>query len=80
LIRDKSGRRHERPADQGEGMDGSLVEQAMEVLRRAAANASAYKLDLKNVFVAFDTSGDGFLSCQEMVRNLLHLLLPFQSV
>lgn len=52
----------------------------MEVIRRAAANASAYKLDLKKVFVTFDTSGDGFLSCQEMVCTLLHFLLLFQSV
>lgn len=60
-----------------EGEGGSLVEQAVEVIRRAAANASAYQLDLKKVFVTFDTSGDGFLSCQEMVRNLYNQFCLF---
>ena len=52
-------------------MHASVVEQAMEVIRRTAANASAYKLDLRQVFQDFDTSGDGLLSCEEMVRNVL---------
>jgi Ca2+-binding EF-hand superfamily protein len=56
--------------EEGESGDGSLVDQAMEVIRRTAANASAYKLDLQKVFQEFDTSGDGFLSCQEMVCKL----------
>ena len=50
-------------------MHASVVEQAMEVIRRTAANASAYKLDLRQVFLEFDTSGDGLLSCEEMVRE-----------
>ena len=70
--RDKSGRRHEREGGEiGENGSGSLVDQAMTVIRRTAANASAYKLDFKKVFEEMDLSGDGFLSSEEMVRKLL---------
>ena len=40
----------------------------MEAIRRIASNASVYKLDFKKVFEEFDTSGDGLLSLEEMVR------------
>ena len=41
----------------------------MEAIRRTASNASVYKLDFKKVFEEFDTSGDGLLSQEEMVRT-----------
>ena len=49
------------------------VAQAMECIRKAAANAAAYKLDLRAVFDQFDTSGDGFISKQEMADAFLHM-------
>jgi Ca2+-binding EF-hand superfamily protein len=51
----------------------------MEVIRRTAANASAYKLDLKKVFRDFDVSGDGFLSIQEMAGAFLHMGVKLDS-
>ena len=72
--RDKCGRRHERSTPRNgdnpnnNGGD-SLVDQAMEAIRRTASNASVYKLDFKKVFEEFDTSGDGLLSQEEMVRT-----------
>lgn len=51
----------------------------MEVIRRTAANASAYKLDLKKVFRDFDVSGDGFLSIQEMAGAFLHMGVKVDS-
>ena len=66
--RDECGRRHSRPPG-GENEDDprSLVDQAIEVIKRSAVNISAYKMDLRQAFLDFDTSGDGFLSCEEMV-------------
>lgn len=52
-------------------MGDSLVDQAMEVIRRTAVNASSYKLDFRKVFDEFDTSRDGLLSFEEMVRTFL---------
>jgi len=43
----------------------------MDAIRRAAANITAFKLDLKSVFEQFDTSGDGFLSIMEMASAFL---------
>ena len=43
----------------------------MEVIRRTAVNASSYKLDFRKVFDEFDTSRDGLLSFEEMVRTFL---------
>ena len=61
---DQSGRRHrKRPEDVEQG---SVVEQAMEAIRKAAATASLYKLDLRVVFAEMDVSGDGFIDVQEM--------------
>jgi hypothetical protein len=34
-------------------------------------NANAYKLDLKEVFQQFDTSGDGFLCKTEMLQAFI---------
>ena len=67
---DSAGRRHIRDTNDDSGND-SLVEKAMEAIRRAAANISAFKLDLKAVFEEFDTSGDGFLSPPEMAQAFL---------
>lgn len=53
--------------------EASLVEKAFEAIRRVSSNASAYKLDLKNVFQQFDTSGDGRLSINEMADAFLAL-------
>ena len=73
LLRDECGRRHLRPPGDRQNQDGpsSLVDQAIEAIRRAAVNTSAYKLNLKQAFLDFDTSGDGFLSCEEMVHNVM---------
>lgn len=69
---DSAGRRHLR-----DGVDDtdetSLVEKALEAIRRAAANITSFKLDLKAVFEEFDTSGDGFLSPPEMAQAFLSL-------
>lgn len=43
----------------------------MDAIRRAAANITAFKLDLKSVFEQFDTSGDGLLSIMEMASAFL---------
>ena len=69
---DTAGRRHYKShgIDQ-EGNDESLLEQAMNAIRRLAQNISAYKLDLKAVFESFDTSGDGFLTAEEMAEAFL---------
>jgi Ca2+-binding EF-hand superfamily protein len=45
----------------------------MEVIRRAAANAAIYKLDLRDVFHRFDVSGDGYISKPEMAEAFLHM-------
>lgn len=45
---DSAGRRHVRDSPDDPGNE-SLVEKAMEAIRRAAANISAFKLDLKQV-------------------------------
>jgi len=51
----------------------------MEVIRRTAANASAYMLDLMKVFKDFDLSGDGFLSIKEMASAFLHMGVRLDS-
>jgi hypothetical protein len=81
---DSAGRRHLRSkslsgthGNEGDlgydfaSSDESLVEQAMNAIRRIASNISIYKLDLKKVFEQFDTSGDGFLSAEEMAEAFL---------
>ena len=56
-----------------DGNTNSLVDQAMDAIRRAAANVSQYKLDLRAVFREFDTSGDGLLSPNEMAEAFLSM-------
>ena len=70
--RDECGRRHSRPPG-GENQEDprSLVDLAIDVIRRSAVNISAYKMDLRQAFLDFDTSGDGFLSCEEMVSHVI---------
>jgi hypothetical protein len=70
---DSAGRRHSRSSgiDANDGSDESLMEQAMNAIRKLSQNISAYKLDLKVVFEKFDTSGDGFLTAQEMAEAFL---------
>lgn len=69
---DSAGRRHLRDGVDDSGQE-SLVEKALEAIRRAAANISAFKLDLKAVFEEFDTSGDGFLSAAEMAQAFMNM-------
>lgn len=69
---DSAGRRHQRDGVDDED-ETSLVEKALEAIRRAAANVTAFKLDLKAVFEEFDTSGDGFLSPPEMAEAFLSM-------
>eukprot|EP01032_Pedospumella_encystans_P022776 gene22776-25801_t len=69
---DSAGRRHLRDGVDDEDQT-SLVEKALEAIRRAAANITAFKLDLKAVFEEFDTSGDGFLSPPEMAQAFLSM-------
>ena len=67
---DSEGRRHMRTlADiEREESSKSGVDRAMEVIRRAAANATTYKLDLKKIFEYFDTSGDGHIVKSELIQ------------
>lgn len=67
---DSEGRRHTRTlADmEREETSKSQVDRAMEVIRRAAANATTYKLDLKKIFEFFDSSGDGCIVKSELVQ------------
>ena len=72
---DEAGRRHslEDVPILELGDCSSSMETAMQAIRRAAANAHLYKLDLHEVFTRMDTSGDGFLSLSELTdafRNL----------
>ena len=61
---DVHGRRHvRRPEDVTPGSD---IEKALALIRKAASNASIYKLNLKKVFQEMDVSGDGFVSFNEM--------------
>lgn len=74
---DSTGRRHLRDSNDDDDNGGvSLIEKAMEAIRRVAANISAFKLDLKKVFEQFDTSGDGFLSQVEMTEAFLNMGVP----
>lgn len=73
---DSCGRRHALDLDEEAKHrmeEESLVSQAMEAIRRAAANVSSFKLNLKQVFEEFDTSGDGFLSPMEMAQAFLRM-------
>lgn len=73
---DSAGRRHAidlSTQEQYRAGEESLVSQAMEAIRRAAANITSFKLNLKEVFEDFDTSGDGFLSPTEMAQAFLKM-------
>lgn len=65
---DEHGHRHSRGDFAGPGTPSTVIEKAMEAIRRAASNISLFKLDLKALFDEFDTSGDGFLSEMEMAE------------
>lgn len=71
---DSAGRRHLR--EENDIDDRSIIEQAFDAIRKAAQNVAAYKLDLKGLFESFDSSGDGYLSKQEMVEAFLGLGVP----
>lgn len=61
---DEHGRRHlRRPNDVTPGSD---IEKALCLIKKASTNPSLYKLNLKKVFLDMDTSGDGFVSLEEM--------------
>jgi hypothetical protein len=72
---DSAGRRHFRDSNDDDN-NNSLIEKAMDAIRRVAANISAFKLDLKKVFEQFDTSGDGFISQIEMAEAFLNMGVP----
>jgi len=72
---DSHGRRHDRPntADYDDSDSSEIIHHALEALRKAGKTLSAHKLDLKAVFDEFDSSGDGYLSIEEMAAALLSL-------
>lgn len=73
---DSCGRRHALDLDEEAKRrldEDSLITQAMDAIRRAAANISSFKLNLKQVFEEFDLSGDGFLSPMEMAQAFLRM-------
>lgn len=76
---DSCGRRHVKGEGEGEEGELSLVDKAMNSLRKAAANVSAYKLDLHAIFNRVDTSGDGLLSEQEMAQAFLDMGVPMDQ-
>ena len=51
----------------------SQVEVALEAIKKAAASASLYKLDLKAVFGAMDTDGSGYLEFDEFSEAITSL-------
>ena len=56
--------------------DKSLIDKEFECIRMASLNSLSYKLDLKSVFDHFDTSGDGYLTINEMANAFLTLGVP----
>ena len=65
---DSAGRRHARQEDadaNGSG-SGSIIDQAMDAIRKAAKAGHTSELDLRSVFADFDSSGNGSLSIEEM--------------
>ena len=73
---DSHGRRHKRT---GPPQRSSEMESAMDQMRRAARTAFEGALDLRAVFEAFDTNGNGILSIEEFGRSL-RVLLPSITV
>lgn len=72
---DEFGRRHNRPntAEYDDGDTAEIVHHALEAMRKAGKSLKSQKLDLKAVFDEFDSSGDGYLSMEEMAKALLSL-------
>jgi Ca2+-binding EF-hand superfamily protein len=68
---DSMGRRHKREADMEDGT--SAVAHALEAIKKAASSASSYKLDLRQIFKDMDTSGDGYVTYDEL-RDALQIL------
>jgi len=74
---DQHGRRHLRSAADID--EQSVVQRAMQAIRKAAVNASLYKLDLKAVFKEMDTSGDGFITVSEMDKAFIRMGLKLDD-
>lgn len=70
---DTAGRRHAKNGNNEDEGNESLIEKAMDAIRKASSNVAAFKLDLRAVFEQFDTSGDGFLSPEEMAQGFLSM-------
>jgi Ca2+-binding EF-hand superfamily protein len=72
---DVAGRRHVRKADADENASGSgsVVDKAMDAIRKAASLHRTAELDLRSVFSDFDRSGNGQLSIEEMQAAFLAL-------
>ena len=66
---DQAGRKHRKTHTEDESE--SLVEKAMNTIRRLGASASTsnYKLNLKHVFEEMDKSGDGYIELPEMIEG-----------
>lgn len=67
---DEHGRRHQK---KNVGDDLGVMEEAMEIIRKASTNASLYKLNLKDLFHEMDSSGDGYLTITELHTFFLSL-------
>jgi calcium-binding protein CML len=72
---DSHGRRHHRAngSEYDDGDTAEIIHHALESLRNAGKTLGLHKLDLKSVFHEFDTSGDGYLSIEEMASALISL-------
>lgn len=77
---DQHGRRHTKNPEEIE--KGTAIDLAMEAIRKAARNASLYKLDLRCLFDQMDISGDGLLSVNEFLTafDLLGVKLDSDSL
>lgn len=70
---DEAGRKHRKSHKNNEVE--SLVEKAMNTIRRLGASSSTsnYKLNLKHVFEEMDKSGDGYIELPEMIEGFRSL-------
>ena len=70
---DSAGRRHRKSIE--DEMNLSLVEQAMNAIKRwgAAASDIDYKLNLKQVFQEIDTNNNGTLERNELIEAFTKL-------
>eukprot|EP01035_Chromulina_nebulosa_P017888 gene17888-23504_t len=71
---DEFGRRH--ILEKSLNDDESLIDKAFHAIKRVSKNASSYKLNLKEVFDCFDSSGDGYLTIDELGEAFLALGVP----